>query len=45
VITTYYGDTYQARGADHAIAGYRAIYKTYNNIGGRTRNDDYQRYV
>lgn len=46
VVTTYYGDTYQARGVEHVIAGYRAIYKTYNNIGGRVGYDnDYQRYV
>lgn len=46
VVTTYYGDTYRAVGADHVMAGYRAIYKTYNNMGGRVRYDnDYQRYV
>jgi len=46
VVTTHYGDTYQAVGADHVMAGYRAIYKTYNNIGGRVGHDnDYQRYV
>lgn len=46
VVTTYYGDTYRAVGADHVMAGYRAIYKTYNNMGGRVRYDnDYQRYI
>ena len=46
VVTTYYGDTFQATGPDHVMAGYRALYRTYNNIGGRVGYDDYyQRYV
>jgi len=45
VVTTYYGDTYQAKAMDHILAAYRATYKCYNNIEGRVRNDDYQRYV
>ena len=46
VLTTYYGDTFQANGPDHILAAYRAIYRTYNNIGGRVGYDDYyQRYV
>ena len=45
VVTTYYGDTNQAKGMDHILAAYRAVYKCYNNIEGRVRNDYYQRYV
>ena len=42
---TYWGETYQAKGSSHLLAGCRAIYKAVKNIDGRIELDYYQRYL